>query len=122
MRLGDNLRLVTNIDPSALEYKTPQLLLQPLIENAVIHGVAGNENGGDINIRIKNKDESIYISIVNSRLNQSAESDRETSGLGLLAVKASLESVFGTNATLQTEIIDNSFQVNIIMPAEDLRI
>lgn len=123
LRLGDNLRLVTEIDPKALKYISPQLLLQPLIENAIIHGVANNENGGDIEIEIKNIEDRIVINIVNSILSPSSKNERETSGLGLSAVKASLESTFGPKAVLKTELSDDvAFQVNIIMPAEEMKL
>jgi len=123
LRLGDNLRLVTDIDLNALKYKSPQLLLQPLIENAIIHGVANNENGGDIEISIKNNENEILINVVNSIEKTTRKNERETSGLGLLAVEASLESVFGIKAVLKTETIDDiSYQVAIIMPAEEINL
>ena len=123
MLFAVNLKLVTEIDRNALKYLSPQLLLQPLIENAIIHGVANNEDGGDIEIKIKKEESRIHINIVNSLLNPSLKNERETSGLGLLAVQASLESVFGTKAMLKTEIImDVYYQVNITMPAEEMKL
>ncbi|MDG1857509.1 MAG: histidine kinase, partial [Emcibacteraceae bacterium] len=123
LRLGDNLRLFTDIDPNALRFKSPQLLLQPLIENAIIHGVANNECGGDIEIKINNDKNKISINVVNSLEKSTNKIERDTSGLGLLAVKASLESAFGTKAALRTEVIDDiSYHVEIIMPAEELKL
>ena len=46
LRLGDRLRIVEDVDPDALELAVPSLLLQPLVENAVRHGVAPRHEGG----------------------------------------------------------------------------
>ena len=121
LRLGDKLSLTTEIDNDALRFMSPQLLLQPIIENAIIHGVANNENGGNIDIKIKNENNIIHIWIKNSVLNPTDTIAKETSGLGLLAVKASLESTFDANAVLKTEILEDVFfQASITMPAEEL--
>jgi hypothetical protein len=119
LRLGDNLKIITDIDPDALRFVSPQLLLQPLIENAIIHGVANNENGGTIEVKLKYENDEIIIDIVNSLEKPNHKNERETSGLGLNAVKASLEDTFGRKAVLKTETVyDTSFRVNIKMPAE----
>ena len=50
MRLGDRLTVRTQLSADAREYLVPQLVLQPLVENAIVHGIANSRNGGWIQI------------------------------------------------------------------------
>jgi len=56
LRLGDRLRLHVSVDEQALRAAVPPFLLQPLVENAVQHGVSGSAAGGDMSIRIARDD------------------------------------------------------------------
>lgn len=62
-RFSDRLNFHVELDESALMYQMPSLTLQPLIENAVIHGIEPKEDGGWIWFRIKDAEENIFIEI-----------------------------------------------------------
>ena len=62
-RFSDRLEFHIELDESVLLYQMPSLTLQPLIENAVIHGIEPKEDGGRIWFRIKDVEENVYIEI-----------------------------------------------------------
>ncbi len=62
-RFSDRLTFHIDLDASALVYQMPSLTLQPLIENAVIHGIEPKEGDGEIWFRIKDEDQRIRIEI-----------------------------------------------------------
>ncbi len=118
LRLGDNLRINTSIDENALKYLAPKLLLQPLIENAIIHGASGREDGTELRISIKNKAGRINIAIENGCM---AIENSHISGLGLKAVNAGLENLFGSHFRMTSEITKiGTYSVEIEMPANEV--
>ena len=66
VRFGDLIAFVFEIDPSALEYLMPPLVLQPIIENAYIHGLSNKESEGVIKVQVLNKEDSAYIIVEDS--------------------------------------------------------
>jgi two-component system, LytTR family, sensor kinase len=65
-RLGNRLRIETRISPNSLDAAVPTMLLQPLVENAVRHGVAPTVSGGTVEIESTLKDDRLRIAIKNS--------------------------------------------------------
>ncbi|QGQ97977.1 sensor histidine kinase [Paenibacillus psychroresistens] len=57
-RYGDNIHLFANVDESLLDLEIPRMLLQPIVENAVFHGIAPQEQGGRIDISMELSTES----------------------------------------------------------------
>lgn len=66
LRLGDRLRLETNVSEHALDASVPPFILQPLVENAIRHGVAGSPSGGDVAVRIARDDGVVTLSVSNT--------------------------------------------------------
>ena len=63
-RFGEKLAVQENIDPQTLLYLIPSLTIQPIIENAVTHGLKPKMEGGTISINIKRNINNIAITIV----------------------------------------------------------
>jgi hypothetical protein len=66
LRLGDRLRLETNVSDRALDAAVPPFILQPLVENAIRHGVASSPSGGDVAVRIARDDGVVTLSVTNT--------------------------------------------------------
>ena len=62
-RFGDRYRFTIDADGDSLEIQTPALLLQPLIENAVTHGLGKREEGGEVRIRIQVTEKETLLSV-----------------------------------------------------------
>lgn len=97
-RLGDRLRVVTAISDETRAAAVPTMLLQPLVENAVRHGVATLVKGGTIAIESTVQDKRLLITIRNSgpRTSQALAQSRESfKGIGLTNTAARLKAFYG---------------------------
>ena len=129
-RFDNSFESIINIDDEVLEYRIYKLLLQPFIENAIIHGFEGYDCGGIINICIKPLDESL-ISITISdngkginekiikKLNEVDDNDftHEGSGLGIKNVFKRLKMYYPSEGNWNIEsVIGKGTTVTIVIP------
>src|SRR5580658_3861418 len=100
-RLGGRLRVDMAISPETLDALVPSMLLQPLVENAVRHGVAPLVEGGTIRIQSKLNGSQLQISIQNSATARArAEpADKAAHGIGLTNTEERLKTLYGTGYT-----------------------
>jgi len=96
MRLEDRLEVRWQIDPAAGQLLVPQLIMQPLVENAIFHGVACCRGGGWIEISSRRAGGMLEIAIRNSV----AGKRQAGMGLGLQNVRARLKHLYEDEATL----------------------
>ena len=115
LRLGDRFSLSSNIETDSLQCYCPQLLLQPLLENAIVHGGEDGERK-KAELKIKKQADKIHISIVND-VSQSTEEATTGFGIGLRAVSARLESAFERGSHLQAGRVGDRYRVDIVIPA-----
>ena len=73
MRFGDRIHFEIECDVDEEEVKIPTFILQPLVENAVIHGLSKKEEGGNIHIRIWENGEDLEISVKDTGMGMSKE-------------------------------------------------
>jgi LytS/YehU family sensor histidine kinase len=118
VRFGDRLRRRVDVTAEALHMQIPALLLQPLVENAVHHGVAHLIDGGEIKVSAKVRGNLLDIVVENS-----CDADRPTSrstGLGLANVRGRVESMYGTRARMDVESEPERFRVLLALPASSV--
>jgi sensor histidine kinase YesM len=102
MRLGERLRVVLDADEEALGALVPSLLLQPLVENAVRHGVSRRPNGGTVSVRAGVRGDRLLLEVEDDGPGlppAGARSDRQ--GLGLPNVRERLERAYGERHTME---------------------
>jgi hypothetical protein len=118
IRFGARLDMREDIEPATLDCMVPPLLLQPLVENAVAHGIANLTEGGwiHLNANYRAADESIAISVENS-FDPEAPA-RRRNGVGLVNVRQRLYTRYGNNASFSVSKNGDSFQVALTLPAE----
>ncbi len=109
-RFGDRLRVTLRIAPEVLPVAIPFLCLQPLVENAVQHGLEGRDGGGSIEIVARDLDRECEISIEDDgvgqdpdRVRRSLSGDLSTQSIGLGNVDARLRNSFGDDYGLVVE-------------------
>jgi hypothetical protein len=115
VRFGARLTIERDIEPETGRCLLPPLLLQPLVENAVRHGIAGLTEGGTIAIDSRRLGERLRITVENP-----CDPDRrarEGASLGLANVKLRVERRFGRDARLDAVERDGRFRVDVIVPA-----
>lgn len=116
IRFGARLNMVENVDPRALQMNIPPLLLQPLVENAVAHGIANLVNGGCIRLDVALHDGEVSI-LVENTFDPEAPL-RRRNGVGLANVRQRLEARYGNRARFGAEATGTSFRVALEFPAE----
>jgi len=96
IRLGDRLRVEVAIPEDTLGALVPSMLLQPLVENAVRHGVAPLIAGGSIRIQSSIHDARLHIRVANSGLPPAPDERRSppTNGVGLSNTAQRLETLY----------------------------
>ena len=113
IRFGDRLKVSWELDPAAGRARVPPLLLQPLVENAVRHGVEPNAAGGTVRIRTQVRLGRAVLSIANS---VPAEPSRPGNGMALRNVRERLRLMHDVAAQFDTRLERGVFRVQIVVP------
>jgi len=116
VRFGARLQMEEDIQEDCKRLLIPALLLQPLIENAVGHGIANLPEGGIVRLAAHCRDGILTITIRNTFDPESTPARR--SGMGLANVRRRLEARYAGQAGLQTRTDGNEFRVDVSLPAE----
>jgi hypothetical protein len=114
VRFGSRLKVERRIDESAADCLVPPLILQPLFENAVTHGIAGMLDGGLIRLDVSLASGLLSIAIENPRDGDTPAPNRL--GLGLENVRKRLAVMFGDSARLSTRSEAERFRVQLELP------
>jgi signal transduction histidine kinase len=118
LRLGERLRVTKEIDADVLELALPPLLLQPLVENAIRHGLAPRRDGGTICLSARIVHERLMIEVTDDGRGCEAGAWRQSSGLGLKSVIGQLTAHYSSAARFRVQTNpDRGFQVQISVPA-----
>ena len=114
-RLGDRLNVSSKIDPKAVGIRVPVLLLQPLLENAVYHGIETRFKGGTITINIQQLDNELIIKITNPlpEGNIKRESGNRVAQQNL---RDRMNQAFGKKASLDAYQAESSYNVIVRIP------
>jgi two-component system, LytTR family, sensor kinase len=115
LRLGDRLRVDAAADDGALAIMVPPLILQPLVENAVRHGIADRPEGGRIELRARVEGPRLVLSVVDDGCGGGAEA-RE--GVGLTSVRRRLAALYGGRATFNIDRMARGFSITIGLPLD----
>jgi two-component system, LytTR family, sensor kinase len=115
VRFGDKLTTEEYIESRCLDIKIPVMLLQPLYENAVKHGVY--ESTGSVNILTKANLIDGYLEITVSNNFEPGSIVAKGTGTGLLNVRRRLELFYGNDSSLKTTREDGIYKVRLYIPA-----
>jgi LytS/YehU family sensor histidine kinase len=118
VRFGDRLRLEEEIEPACENCAVPPLLLQPLVENAVKHGIAGLVGGGSIRVSASRRAGTVAITIENSFDPDATVPGRL--GMGLNHVRRRLTVRYAEEAELSAGPLNGAFRVSLRLPCEQL--
>ena len=113
IRFGSRLNVSWDLDPAAGVARVPPLLLQPLVENAVRHGVEPGGAGGTIRVRTRVRLGRAEVSIVNS---VPSEPSRPGSGMAIRNVRERLRLMHDVAAQFDARREHDVFRVQIVVP------
>jgi LytS/YehU family sensor histidine kinase len=117
VRFGGKLRLVEDVDPACANCEVPALLIQPLVENAVKHGIALLQEGGEITMQGRRDKDTMRFTIENP-FDPDAPASR--SGIGLENVRQRLEARFGNAARMEIHVEPRVYRVTLTLPARTI--
>ncbi len=116
VRFGERLRVERSLAPGCEVCPVPPLLLQPLVENAVRHGVAHLLAGGAVTLGAELRGARLHVVVENPRDPEAAAGRGE--GIGLTNVRRRLEAAFGDEADLAVDAHPERFRVRLTLPAQ----
>lgn len=114
IRLGDRLQVEWQLENLDLNFPIPPLLLQPLFENAIYHGIQPLEKGGQIKVMSQITKGQLYILISNPV--EQLESTHRGNRIALNNIQSRLQAIYGEDAILKTSRLDGVFTVTIRIP------
>jgi hypothetical protein len=114
VRFGARLRFAPHIEEGALGCLVPPLLLQPLVENAVTHGIAQCLEGGTVRLDAHRRGGRLFVAIENPR--DSGAPAQQGAGIGIENVRRRLETLYGREASLRLRPEADSFGVELELP------
>jgi signal transduction histidine kinase len=101
VRFAERLHVTLDIAPETLDATVPHLLLQPLVDNAVKHGISKLPAGGEIQITVSAQDGELQLEIRDNGPGFGKEGPFPASGLGLRITRERLESLYGQDQSLE---------------------
>ena len=125
LRLGSKLRTELDVDESVLRATIPLLSIQPLVENAVKHGVASRAGHGFVRLSIRQEPAGVAISISNSGECDTTFLVSPNGGVGLANVRRRLALCYGAHTRIDAKAVDGVTTVGFLLPwkpAPDLEV
>lgn len=117
LRLGERLRLDWQVDEAALGASLPLLSLQPLVENAIYHGISRLTEGGVLSLSVRSRERGVEIHITNPLPPESAPCpDHKGNRVALGNLRERLEILYGRSAKLNLRQDGPLFSVSLWIP------
>jgi two-component system LytT family sensor kinase len=101
VRFEERMKVIFDIAPETLDAQVPHLLLQPLVDNAVKHGISKVSVGGEIRITVRRQDNELQLQIKDNGPGVRKTGTLATNGLGLRITRERLESLYRQNQSLE---------------------
>jgi two-component sensor histidine kinase len=115
VRFGSRLRVSLDVDPSLDDVLVPAMLLQPLVENAVVHGIASRPGEGAINVRAWPDGTRFTLTIEDSGT-ATARTSSPSFGVGLSNTQARLAQLYGRDQSLTVSTREGGTLVALVLP------
>ncbi|HWR16309.1 MAG TPA: histidine kinase [Terriglobales bacterium] len=117
-RFEERLKVIKEVTPEVLDAAVPNLLLQPLVENAIRHGISKKASGGTIEIRAARIGDRLKITITDD--GRPPAPSAHSSGIGLANTRARLSQLFGSDFVFELRPAGQGAQVWIELPFQSL--
>lgn len=120
LRLGERLTVDWQIDPISLQVPIPPLMLQPLLENAVYHGIEPSPTGGAVRVTIARDGDVLQIAVANP----TTDPGRHVAGnhIALENIRERLALYYDLESRLEIATGPNEYEVRLILPCQRKRL
>lgn len=120
VRFGERLQVSMDIPPEVLHVQVPNLLLQPLVENAIKHGIAKRVAGGAVRVTGACTNGNLRLSVYNDGPSNPADSQPTLTGVGLSNLRTRLRILHGAESELELKrAADGEAEVIVTLPLKD---
>jgi two-component system, LytTR family, sensor kinase len=117
MRFSDRLETSIEADSDVLEAAVPQMVLQPIVENAVRHGISKSAAKGRIDIRAFSQDDTVHIVVRDNGPGFVSHATAKSHGVGLSNLRARLQQLYGASALLRIQSSPTQgTEVTLVLP------
>jgi two-component system LytT family sensor kinase len=99
IRFGERLRVTIDMPADVQEAQVPNLLMQPLVENAIVHGIGQSANAGEITVRARRDGEVLHLTVMDD--GPGLSSGNSNHGIGLRNTRLLLQQLYRTQQSLQ---------------------
>ena len=118
IRFQDRLSVKFDIDPETLDTDVPRMILQPLVENAIKHGIGPRSGQGLVQISARKQEDKIWIEVRDNGVGLSRNARvRFNNGVGLSNTRARLECLYGAEQRLDFAEEDSGLSVQMLIPS-----
>lgn len=119
MRMGERLAWSVDATPDVVALAVPPMLLQPVVENAIKHGLEPKVAGGRVDVTARREGDRLVLAVTDTGVGVSAVRDAASTGIGLANLKARLAALYGPAASLVlADHAPAGTRVTIVLPAE----
>jgi two-component system, LytTR family, sensor histidine kinase AlgZ len=116
LRLGDRLSVHWDVDELPMRMPVPSLIVQPLLENAVYHGIEMLPKGGTVSIRGRTVGAEVHIEVRNPIASSGSYSEREGNRMALENIRQRLELAWPGRARIEVEQSSHEFCARLVIP------
>jgi len=118
LRLGERLNIRWDISELPMRARIPSLTIQPLIENAIYHGIELLPDGGDVTVTGKRDGKFLQIAVSNPVAPGKASS-KDGNKMAMANIRQRFELAYGSRATVDVDDSNNSYTVILRFPADE---
>lgn len=120
LRLGDRLKVRWDVGDLPMRALIPSLTIQPLLENAIYHGIELLPDGGEVTVEGRRDGKFLTIDISNP-VADSAERKKDGNKMALSNIRQRYELAYGNNANVEVDESSSKYTVRLRFPAEEVR-
>lgn len=131
IRSDDLFSVIYDLDETAFHFKTVKIILQPIAENAIHHGIAPKGEKGKLVVRLRQDEVNLYFSIIDNGVGMSKDTlagiaqgktaDKRDNGYAIHNVRERIQSVYGPEGIISIDSqLGQGTTVNIIIPKESM--
>ncbi len=117
VRFGPRLGVERHVDEQVEACLLPPMILQPLVENAVKHGIGQLLDGGVVRVHVERAGSQLRLRVEND-VDPDGSGTAAGGGIGLANVRARLLAEYGIEASVHAARVDNIFRVELVLPAD----
>lgn len=115
-RLNERLRVEWNISDVPMDAQIPPLILQPLVENAVNHGIESSLEGGTVRIKANFQKDIVVLAVQNSTTGEHVKKSKQGNGIAVDNIRARLQTCFPEEGKILISSFDECYQVRLVFP------